>query len=151
MRISTKGRYALRMMIDVAENSKDGKVTIREISLRQGISVKYLEQIATVLTHAELLRSERGSQGGYVLTKTPEKYTAGEILHAIEGKLAPVVCLESEINTCERANTCKTVRFWEGLYKAIDEYLDSVTLQDLVIQNLIGTDPGSDSIRSSML
>jgi len=151
MRISTKGRYALRMMIDVAEHSKSGKVTIKEISERQGISVKYLEQIAAVLTHAELLRSERGSQGGYMLTKPPEKYTAGEILRTIEGRLSPVACLESDMNTCERVNVCKTVRFWEGLYKVIDEYLDSVTLQDLVMQNLPGFDPRSDSILSSML
>jgi len=151
MRISTKGRYALRMMIDVAENSGGGRVTIKEISERQEISIKYLEQIAAVLTHAELLRSERGSQGGYVLTKSPDKYTAGEILRAIEGRLAPVACLESEVNTCERANVCKTLPFWEGLYKVIDDYLDSVTLQDLVVQNFIGIDPGSDSIRSSML
>ena len=151
MKISTKGRYALRMMVDIAENGKDGKVTIKEISRRQDISTKYLEQIAVVLTHAGLLRSERGSQGGYTLTKAPDQYTAGEILRAIEGKFAPVACLEDNVNMCERAEICKTVNFWKGLYKAIDDYLDSVTLQDLVTQNIIGIDPEQESRFSSML
>jgi len=132
MKISTKGRYALRMMIDIAEHGTGEWVTIKEISERQGISIKYLEQIVANLTHAGLLRSERGPQGGYMLTKAPEQYTAGEILCAIEGKLAPVACLEDKINQCERYETCKTVTFWEGLYKVIIDYVNSVTLQDLV-------------------
>ncbi|MCL2032413.1 MAG: Rrf2 family transcriptional regulator [Methanomassiliicoccaceae archaeon] len=147
MKISTKGRYALRIMIDVAENSMYGKVTVKEISRRQDISVKYLEQIANVLTRANLLRSERGSQGGYALTRPPDGYTAGEILRTIEGKFAPVACLEDETNQCKRADICKTVNFWNGLYKVIDEYLDSVTLQDLVAQSAIGIGPEFDSRR----
>jgi Rrf2 family protein len=132
MKISTKGRYALRMMIDIAENASDGMVSIKEISERQGVSVKYLEQIVPNLTRAGLLRSERGSGGGYMLTKPAEQYTAGAILRAIEGKLAPVACLEDETNHCERSAYCKTLGFWTGLYEVIDDYVDSVTLKDFL-------------------
>ena len=132
MKISTKGRYALRMMIDIAEHSADGWVPIKDISERQGISLKYLEQIVTTLTRTGLLRSGRGSSGGYMLTKAPDQYTIGEILRVIEGKLAPVACLGDEINQCERNTYCKTLSFWTGLYKLIDDYVDSVTLQDVI-------------------
>ena len=132
MRVSTKGRYALRMMIDIAEQRVDEWIPIKDISERQGISLKYLEQIVTNLTRAGLLRSGRGSGGGYMLTKTPDKYTAGEILRAIEGKLTPVACLDDEINQCERSNCCQTLGFWTGLYQVIDDYVNSVTLQDLL-------------------
>ena len=132
MMVSTKGRYALRMMIDTAEHSEDGRVTIKDISERQGISVKYLEQIVPNLKRSGLLRSERGSGGGYSLTKAPEQYTVGEILRAIEGKLAPVACLEDETNQCKRKSLCKTLGFWQGLYNVIDDYVDSVTLQDFL-------------------
>ena len=134
MKISTKGRYALRMMIDIAESSNNGRVTIKEISERQNISTKYLEQIVTNLTRAGLLRSERGSQGGYMLTKATNQYTIGQILRTTEGKFAPVACLEDEENKCERVNICKTLGFWEGLYEVIDNYMESVTLQDLIIK-----------------
>lgn len=132
MKISTKGRYALRMMIDIAENGSNQKVSIKEISERQEISVKYLEQIVPNLTRAGLLRSERGAGGGYMLTKPPGQYTVGSILRAIEGKLAPVACLEDETNKCERSEHCKTLAFWTGLYEVIDNYVDSVTLEDLL-------------------
>jgi len=133
MKISTRGRYALRMMIDIAENDGENeRVPMKDISERQGISVKYLEQIVTNLTRAGLLRSVRGSSGGYYLTKKPAQYTVGEILRAIEGKLAPVACLEDEVNQCDRAEFCQTIGFWEGLYKVIREYTDSVTLQDFL-------------------
>lgn len=131
MKISSKGRYALRMMVDIAENDTGKWVTIKGISERQGISVKYLEQIVTNLTRAGLLRSERGPQGGYMLTKLPEQYTAGQIIRAIEGKLAPVACLNDEVNLCERSGYCKTLDFWKGLYENIDNYVDSVTLKEL--------------------
>ena len=131
MKISTKGRYALRMMIDLAEHRTGDWITIKEISERQGISVKYLEQIVTSLTRSGLLRSGRGSQGGYMLTKLPEEYTVGEILRTIEGKLAPVACLEDDINQCERKDICKTLSFWQGLYGVINSYVDSVSLKDL--------------------
>ena len=132
MKISTKGRYALRMMIDIAENSGDELVSMKEISERQGISIKYLEQIVPGLTRAGLLRSGRGPLGGYMLTKLPEEYTAGEIIRSIEGKLVPVACLENSVNLCDRAEICKTLDFWQGLYKVIDGYVDSVTLKDFL-------------------
>ena len=135
MKISTKGRYALRMMIDIAEQNDNERTPIKEISERQDISAKYLELIVTNLTRAGLLRSGRGSGGGYSLTKAPDQYTVGEILRAIEGKLAPVACLEDEINQCERSSYCKTLGFWEGLYKVIVEYFDSVTLYDFIKQD----------------
>ena len=131
MRISSKGRYALRMMADIAENGGDDLVTIKDISERQDISTKYLEQIVTHLTKAKLLRSVRGPKGGYMLTKKPEEYTAGEIIRAIEGDLAPVACLADKINRCARKNICKTLGFWEGLYNAVNSYVDRVTLRDL--------------------
>jgi len=132
MKISTKGRYALRMMIDIAEQSPNEWVPLKDISQRQGVSVKYLEQIVPNLTRNGLLRSGRGSGGGYMLTKAPEQYTAGEILRAIEGKLAPISCLDDEVNQCERQSNCKTLTFWKGLYKAIDDYVNSVTLKDFL-------------------
>ena len=132
MKVSTKGRYALRMMIDIAEHSDNERVSIKEISERQGISVKYMEQIVTNLTRTGLLRSGRGSGGGYSLAKAPDQYTVGEILRAIEGKLVPVACLEDEINKCERSSYCETLNFWIGLYKMIDGYVNSFTLQDFI-------------------
>ena len=132
MKVSTKGRYALRMMIDIAEHGATGRVSIKEVSERQEISIKYLEQIVSNLTRAGLLRGERGSGGGYMLTKSPDQYTVGEILRAIEGKLAPVACLAGDTNYCERSSHCKTLGFWTGLYKVVDDYADSVTLQDFL-------------------
>ena len=132
MKVSTKGRYALRMMIDIAEHYVDERIPMKDVSERQGISLKYLEQIVTNLTRAGLLRSGRGAGGGYTLTKAPDEYTVGEILRAIEGKLAPVACLGYEINPCERSRHCKTLGFWQGLYQVIDDYVNSVTLQDLL-------------------
>ena len=133
MKVSTKGRYALRMMVDIAQQDPGVWTPLKDISERQNISIKYLEQIATNLAKAGLLRSGRGSGGGYMLTKTPNRYTAGEILRTIEGELAPVACLEDEVNQCERCGKCKTLGFWRGLYKVIDDYVDSVTLEDIVI------------------
>ena len=132
VKISSRGRYALRIMIDIAENSAAGRVTIKDISERQDISVKYLEQIVTHLKRAKLLRSERGSHGGYMLTKKLEDYTAGEIIRAIEGDLAPVSCLADENNYCERKDFCPTLVFWKELYKMIDKYVDSITLENLI-------------------
>lgn len=132
MKISSKGRYALRMMIDIAEHNSEEWVSIKDISERQGISVKYLEQIVTSLTKSGLLRSSRGPQGGYMLSKLPQQYTAGQILRVIEGNLAPVACLEDEVNLCDRQNFCPTIKFWTGFHKAINDYVDSVTLKDLV-------------------
>lgn len=132
MKISSKGRYALRMMIDIAEHGGNEWVNIRDISARQGISVKYLEQIVANLTKSGLLRSGRGAHGGYLLTRPPEQYTVGQILRAIEGNLAPVACLSDEVNQCERNKICPTINFWKGFYETIDNYVDSVTLRDII-------------------
>ena len=135
MKISTRGRYALRTMIDIAVNSgTDKNITIKEISERQDISIKYLEQIVGVLSKAHLLRSVRGAQGGYRLSRRPEDYTAGEILRLAEGGLAPIDCLEGGKNICPRRAVCPTLSFWEGLDKVISDYVDSVTLADLAQQ-----------------
>lgn len=131
MKISSKGRYALRMMIDIAQHGASGWVSIKDISDRQAISIKYLEQIVASLTKAGLLRSSRGPQGGYMLAKPADQYTAGEILRAIEGNLAPVACLESEVNLCSRQAFCPTLKFWSGLHQVVNNYVDSVTLDQL--------------------
>lgn len=135
MKISSRGRYALRLMIDIAQNSKGEWISLKEISKRQGISVKYLEQIVTYLTKSGLLLSSRGAQGGYMLSKSPDGYTVGQILRTIEGDLTPVACLDSKINQCERFANCPTVGFWEGLYTVIENYIDSVTLEALASQS----------------
>ena len=131
MLISTRGRYALRFMIDLAEHAGEGAITLRAVSGRQDISVKYLEQIVTVLNRAGLIRSQRGNQGGYMLTRPAEQYTAGEILRTVEGTLSPVTCIEQGPESCSRYPICRTVHFWEGLDKVIGEYTNSVTLADL--------------------
>lgn len=131
MKISTKGRYALRMMIDIAQNSHGRWVSIKDIAQRQEVSVKYLEQIVTNLTKSGLLLSSRGPQGGYMLAQSPEKYTIGQVLRVIEGNLAPVACLEGNGAFCNRQGACPTLPFWKGLFDVINRYADSVTLQDL--------------------
>jgi Rrf2 family protein len=135
MRVSSKGRYALRMMIDIAEHNTGTWISIKYISKRQGISVKYLEQIVTNLCKSGMLKSSRGPQGGYMLSRSPDLYTAGQILRIMEGSLAPVVCLEDEENQCTRKSICPTLTFWKGLDKVIGDYVDSITLQDLCDSN----------------
>ncbi len=130
--ISTRGRYALRMMVDLAEHQKDGVVALKDIAARQEISKKYLEQIIPELNRAGLLQTVRGFQGGYRLAKDPSQYTVGEILRATEGSLAPVTCLEKGSNTCPRQSDCVTLPVWIGLQKAVNEYLDGITLQSLI-------------------
>lgn len=132
MKISTKGRYAIRMMIDIAQNSRDGNVSLKDVADRQGISLKYLEQIVIMLSRAGLLRSQRGAQGGYRLVREPDQYSVGEILRITEGSMAPVACLENELNDCPRVDFCPTIKLWTGLYKTMIEYLDSVTIADLL-------------------
>lgn len=132
MKISTKGRYALRLMIDLAEHDCGEYIPLRDISERQGISVKYLEQIVTQLSRAGFLRSVRGAQGGYQLTRSPEQYTAGEILRITEGDLAPIACLSGETVQCPRQEDCTTLEFWKGLHELINNYVDSVTLDQFV-------------------
>ena len=135
MKISTKGRYALRMMLDLAENKEKGFISLKEIADRQKISKQYLEQIVAILNASNILRSNRGKQGGYMLAKEPSQYTVGQILRITEGSIAPVACLEDEVNQCERKIACKTLALWEGLYAAISDYLDSITLQALLEQS----------------
>ncbi len=132
MKISTKGRYALRMLIDLAVNEGNGFVALKDIAERQQISKKYLEQIVPLFNGAGILEANRGFQGGYRLARDPDEYTVGEILKLTEGSLAPVACLEYEPNRCERCDKCETLYVWEGLYKTISEYLDGITLQDII-------------------
>lgn len=132
MKISTKGRYALRLMLDLALNNTGEPVRIKDIAARQEISDKYLEQIISVLNKAGYVKSIRGPQGGYRLSKEPEKYTVGMILRLTEGSLAPVSCLDDEPNLCERSGSCVTLRLWKMLNTAISDVVDKVTLADLV-------------------
>lgn len=132
MKISTKGRYALRLMVDLAEHKDSGFIALKDVAKRQNISKKYLEQIVPVLNGAGLLATNRGNRGGYRLAKEPKEYTVGDILRITEGSIAPVSCLESDVNSCERKNFCQTLYVWEGLYKVVNEYLDSITVQDIV-------------------
>lgn len=132
MRISTKGRYALRMLVYLAAHQEDGFISLKEIADTQNISKKYLEQIVPMLNKDGILRTNRGNRGGYMLARRPQDCTVGDILRATEGSLAPVSCLEYDVNDCPRAEACPTLSIWEGLYKVINEYLDSVTLQDLL-------------------
>ena len=131
MKVSTKGRYAIRLMIDIGVQN-DGFVRLKDVARRQEISIKYLEQIVGSLQKAGLLMSSRGAQGGYRLSKDPEDYTIGEILRATEGSIAPVNCLEDEVNGCSRSHLCSTVGFWQGLNKVINDYLESHTLSELM-------------------
>lgn len=135
MKISTKGRYALRMMIDLAQNQGDGYVSLKDIANRQEISKKYLEQIVAILNKPDILRTNRGYQGGYRLAKNANEYTVGDILRLTEGGIAPVSCLENSPIMCDRADECVTLPVWKGLYKVISEYVDSITLQDIVDKN----------------
>lgn len=132
MKISTKGRYALRMLLDLAENQKDGYVALKDIAARQNISKKYLEQIIPILNRSEILKASRGFQGGYRLAKSPDRYTVAEILRMTEGGLAPVACLEHEPIACDRSEDCITLPVWQGLYRVINEYLEGITLQDIL-------------------
>lgn len=130
--ISTRGRYALRVMIDIASNESDGLVPMKDVAQRQGLSLKYLEQILPALTKNGLLKGTQGKGGGYRLTRKPDEYRIGEILRLTEKELAPVSCLSDGAAECERRSTCKTIGFWEGLNDVVNNYLDSQTLKDLL-------------------
>lgn len=132
MKISTKGRYALRLMIDLAMNSIGEPVSLKDVAKRQGISEKYLEQIISVLNRAGYVKSIRGAQGGYLLRRAPEEYIVGMILRLTEGSLAPVTCVEDGDFPCERQENCVTVILWKKINDAINSVVDSITLQDLV-------------------
>ena len=132
MKISTKGRYVLRMLLDLAEHRGEGYIALKDIAKRQGISKKYLEQIIPLLNNTDILVASRGYQGGYMLAKSPDMYTVGDILIITEGSIAPVSCLEGGSTVCDRDDQCMTLYVWEGLEKVIAEYLDSITLQDIL-------------------
>ena len=138
MLISTKGRYALRVLIDLAEHQTDGYIPLKEVAGRQDISEKYLETIIKLLVKANLLSGLRGKGGGYKLTKAPEQYTVGSILRLTEESLAPVSCLEPGASACAKAAEWRTLNMWQGLDKVINEYLDSVTVADLMESGIAG-------------
>lgn len=137
MKISTKGRYALRLMLDLAQYSSENEyVSIKKISRRQDISEKYLEQIVSQLSRAGYVRSTRGAQGGYCLDREPQAYTVGMILRLIEGNLSSVSCLEDNPNKCRRCNNCVTLEVWQQINDAVDHVIDHITLQDLLEKQL---------------
>lgn len=132
MMISTKGRYALRVIIDLAQHKDKGYISLKCISKRQEISLKYLEMIVAALNKAGLVQSQRGKEGGYKLTKPAAEYTIGAIVRAAEGKLVPVSCLNCGENTCERAESCITLPMWQELDRLVNVYLDSINIEDLL-------------------
>ncbi len=134
MLVSTKGRYALRVMIDLAQHQAAGRTPLKEIARRQGISEKYLENILSILVRDGMLSGMRGKGGGYCLTKAPDQYTVGDVLRLTEGSLAPVSCLEGGAAGCDRASSCTTIGMWTKLNDMINDYLDSVTIADLVCE-----------------
>lgn len=140
MKISTRGRYSLRMMIDLAQHYNEGFISLKDISERQNISKKYLEQIIPFLNRSNLLLANKGHMGGYQLAKEPSQITIRQILESAEGSLVPVSCMENTPNLCERMNQCITLPLYEGLYKVVIDYLDGITLQTLLDQSPNGAD-----------
>ena len=140
MKISTRGRYALRLMMDIALVGGDAPVRIKDIAGRQAISEKYLEQIIPFLNRSGLLHTNRGQQGGYRLAKMPCEITAFDILTSAEGNLAPVSCMETSPNDCEKCSYCKTLPIYEGLYKVVKDYLSGITLEDIITTQRNGDD-----------
>ena len=132
MMVSTKGRYALRVMLDLAQQDPAAYVPLKDVAERQGISEKYLEQIISVLSKAGFVTSVRGAGGGYRLSRELKGYTVGMILRATEGSLAPVTCLTEGEPPCERADSCTTLFIWEKIYKAVNDVVDNITLEDLI-------------------
>ena len=140
MKISTKGRYAVRMLLDMVQQGSEGYVALKDIAQRQQISKKYLEQIAAQLTQAGVLVASRGQQGGYRLVGEAKDYSVADILRVTEGSLRPVACMDQSPNRCERCSFCMTLPVWQGLDRAIARYLSSITLQDI----LDGRYPGDE-------
>lgn len=140
MMISTKGRYGLRVMLDLAQQDSDEYISLKSISERQQISMKYLEMIVSALNKAGLVKSQRGKDGGYKLTKAPQDYSIGEILRVTEGGLAAVSCPECEGAACERAGGCLTLPIWQRLGEVINYYLDGISLKD-ILERRIGEEP----------
>lgn len=133
MRISTKGRYALRMLVDLAEHRDNGFTALKDIAKRQNVSKKYLEQIVPVFNKSDILQTNRGFQGGYRLAVSPDKCTVGEVIRLTEGTLSPLACIDDDDEVrCDRSNDCATLYVWQGLKKVVTDYLDSITLQDII-------------------
>lgn len=132
MKISTKGRYALRIMLDLAMNTGESPVRVRDIASRQSISEKYLEQIIALFNKAGYVKSIRGAQGGYLLTKAPGEYTVGMILRLAEGSIAPVSCVDGESEECDKKGACVSAMLWQKMNDAVNQVVDNTTLQDLV-------------------
>ena len=132
MKVSSRGRYALRIMIDLAIHDNGEFISLKDIAQRNGMSMKYSEQIVSLLNKAGYLQTARGNNGGYKLNRKPDEYKIGDILRASEGDLAPIGCLEDETNSCDKKDKCITLPFWEGLDKVINDYVDSKTLADII-------------------
>ena len=132
MMISTRGRYALRVMIDLAEHQEDGYTPMKDVAKRQSVSLGYMEKILPVLVKNGIVEGLQGKTGGYRLSRKPDEYTLGEILRLTEGSLAPVACLECGATPCDKATDCRTLPVWTELDRRINEYLDSVTVSDLL-------------------
>lgn len=132
MLVSTRGRYALRVMIDLAEHFSGGYIPMKDVASRQGLPIKYIERIMPVLTKSGLVDGVHGKGGGYRLTRQPCDYKVGEILRLTEGDLAPVACLGSDAKPCERASQCKTLPMWKGFYDMANAYFDGITLENLM-------------------
>lgn len=143
MKISTRGRYALRMLLDLAAHQGTGYVSLRDVAERQEISKKYLEQIVPLLNKPDILMTNRGYQGGYRLARPPEAYTVGEILRITETSLSPAPCVEQPAAACPRSADCPTLPVWQGLNRVINEYLDGITLQDILEQSRAAAGTGS--------
>lgn len=137
MKFSTKGRYALRVIIDLAEHNSGKYIPLTDIAARQEISEKYLESIVSVLSKNNYVDSLRGKGGGYRLNRSPDEYTVGSIIKLIEGSLAPVACLEDNAKPCERASECRTIGMWTGLQKLINDYLEGITVGDLIREDSV--------------
>lgn len=140
MKISTRGRYAIRVMIDLAEHNTGEYIPLTDIAKRQQISEKYLEAIVAMLVKSGNLKALRGKNGGYRLVKEPKDYNMKSILEVTEGNFAPVACLEDEKNECSRYNECKTIKMWEGFRKMVSDYFENISLEDLMKEGLGGDD-----------
>lgn len=136
MKISTRGRYSLRMMIDLAQHYNEGFIALKDISNRQNISKKYLEQIIPFLNRSNLLNANKGHLGGYQLAKSPSEITVRDILISAEGSLAPVSCMDNIPNLCDKCDQCITLPIYEGLYDVINAYFESITLEDIITRNI---------------
>lgn len=138
MKISTRGRYSLRMMIDLAQHYNEGFIALKDISERQGISKKYLEQIIPFLNRNNLLNANKGHMGGYQLAKAPSAITVRDILESAEGSLTPVSCMDNSPNLCEKCGECVTLPIYQGLYDVVIQYFESITLEDIINRQITG-------------